>query len=137
DPTFRALLARTGASAREAYAHRELSIERVVEAAAPERDPGRDPLFQAMFTLQEHESPPLALAGLACRAIRIRNTTAKADLSLLLYLDDQGLSGELEYSTDLFRASTVERMAAHFRTTPEAIVRDPDRPISPSPVLTE
>ncbi len=91
DPTFRELLARTAASAREAYAHRELSIERVVEAAAPEREPGRDPLFQAMFTLQEHDSPPLALAGLECRAIRIRNTTAKADLSLLLYRRRRGL----------------------------------------------
>ncbi len=137
DPTFRELLGRTAASAREAYAHRELSIERVVEAAAPERDPGRDPLFQAMFTLQEHESPPLALAGLDCRAIRIRNTTAKADLSLLLYVDDQGLAGELEYSTDLFSATTVERMAAHFRTLLEEIAKDPDRPISRLPFITD
>src|SRR6185436_63014 len=80
DPTFRELLARTGTSAREAYAHRELSIDRVVEAAAPERDPGRDPLFQSMFTLQEQDSPPLVLDGLECYPVRIRNTTAKADL---------------------------------------------------------
>ena len=137
DPTFRELLARTAASAREAYAHCELSIERVVEAAAPERDPGRDPLFQAMFTLQQHESPALALAGLDCRAIRIRNTTAKADLSLLLYVDDQGLSGELEYRTDLFGATTVERMAAHFRTLLYEIAKNPDRPISRLPFITD
>ncbi|HET7097947.1 MAG TPA: condensation domain-containing protein, partial [Casimicrobiaceae bacterium] len=51
DPTFRELLARTATSAREAYRHRDLSIERIVEVAAPEREPGRDPLFQAMFAL--------------------------------------------------------------------------------------
>ncbi|HVN34403.1 MAG TPA: amino acid adenylation domain-containing protein, partial [Casimicrobiaceae bacterium] len=137
DPTFRELLARTLTSAREAYAHRELSIERVVEAVAPEREPGRDPLFQAMFTLQEHDSPPLALAGLECHPIRIRNTTAKAELSLLLYIEDEGLAGELEYSTELFHASTVERMGAQFRTLLEGIVRDPDRPIGRLPLVTD
>ena len=137
DPTFRELLARTAASAREAYRHRELSIDRVVEAAAPEREPGRAPLFQAMFTLQEHESPMLALAGLECRPIRIRNTTAKAELSLLLYLDDGGLAGELEYSTELFDAATVGRIGAQFRTLLEEIVRDADRPISSLRFITE
>ena len=68
DPTFSGLLHRTVASATEAYAHRDLPIERVVEVAAPERDPGRDPLFQAMFTLQEPETPPLALGGTDLRA---------------------------------------------------------------------
>jgi amino acid adenylation domain-containing protein len=137
DPTFRELLARTAASAREAYRHRELSIERVVEVAAPEREQGRDPLFQAMFTLQEHESPALALAGLECRPVRIRNTTAKAELSLLLYLESGGLAGELEYSTELFHAATIERMGAQFRTLLAEIVRDSDRPISRLPFITE
>ncbi|HET7032880.1 MAG TPA: condensation domain-containing protein, partial [Casimicrobiaceae bacterium] len=137
DPTFRKLLARTAASAREAYRHRELSIERVVEVAAPEREPGRDPLFQAMFTLQEHESPPLSLAGLDCQPMRIRNTTAKAELSLLLYLESGGLAGELEYSTELFHAATIERMGIQFRTLLAEIVRDPDRPISRLPFITE
>lgn len=57
DPTFRALLQRMRISAQEAFAHRDLPIERVIEAVAPERDPGRDPLFQAMFKLQDPETP--------------------------------------------------------------------------------
>jgi amino acid adenylation domain-containing protein len=137
DPTFRDLLARTVTSAREAYKHCELPIERVVEAVAPEREPGRDPLFQVMFALQEHESPPLALAGLECRPIRIRNTAARAELSLLLYLENEEIAGELEYSKELFHAATVERMGAQFRTLLEEIVRDPDRPISRLPFITE
>jgi non-ribosomal peptide synthetase component F len=114
-----------------------LSIERVVEAAAPEREPGRDPLFQVMFTLQAHDSPPLALAGLECRPVRIRNTAAKADLSLLVYVDGDGLAGELEYSTDILSATTVERMAGHFRTLLDEIAKDPDRPISRLPLIAE
>ncbi len=137
DPTFRTLLQRTRVSAQEAYAHRDLPIERVVAAAAPERPPGRDPLFQAMFTLQDPETPPVALAGLTCVPIRVRNTTAKSDISLLMYVEDEGLSGELEYNTDLFEASTVERMGAHFVNLLEEAVRDPDRPISRLPFVTE
>src|SRR5262249_32084090 len=71
------------------------------------------------------------------RPIRIRNTTAKAELSLLLHLEDGGLAGELEYSTELFDAPTIERMGAQFRTLLEEIVRDPDRRISRLPLITE
>ena len=136
DPTFRTLLDRTLVSARGAYAHRDLPLERVIEAAAPERDLGRNPLFQVLYAMQDADSPPLALDGLQCVPIRLRNASAKADLSLLLYRDDDGMSGELEYSTDLFDAATVDRMATHYVHLLGEIASDPARPISRLPLIT-
>ena len=43
---------------------------------------------------------------------------------------DERLSGWLEYSTDLFEAATIARMAAHLRTLLEAIVANPEERIS-------
>ena len=48
---------------------------------------------------------------------------------------DGGLSGWLEYSTELFEAATIARMAAHFRTLLEAIVANPEERISRLPLL--
>ena len=58
-------------------------------------------------------------------------------MSLLLYVEDEGLAGELEYSTDLFHAASVERMGAHYCTLLEEIVRNPDRRISRLPFITD
>ena len=45
------------------------------------------------------------------------------------------LGGWLEYSTELFEAATIKRMAAHFRTLLEAIVANPEQRISASAAL--
>ena len=42
-----------------------------------------------------------------------------------------------EYSTDLFDAATIERMAQHFETLLEGIVADADQRIGELPLLTE
>jgi amino acid adenylation domain-containing protein len=47
------------------------------------------------------------------------------------------LSASFEYNTDLFNASTIERIAAHFQILVEGVVRNPDCRISQLPLLTE
>jgi amino acid adenylation domain-containing protein len=133
DPTFRELLQRTRRSAAEAYAHQDLPVDRLVEALAPQRDRSRNPLFQAVFTLQEtfHTlAGPLALDGIESSPVDVDIGTAKFDLVLFLTRERSGLLGAFEYSTDLFEAPSVRRMIDSFLTLLEDIVRDPERPVS-------
>ena len=60
---------------------------------------------------------------------------ARFDLMLELIDADERLGGWLEYSTDLFEAATIARMAAHLRTLLEAIVANPEERISRLPLL--
>ncbi len=130
DPTFRELLGRTREAALGAFAHDELPLERLVEALRPERDPSRNPVFQAMLAL--HNEPPmrLAFAGVAVKPLRFEPGSAKVDLSLALTETAGGLRGSIEYCTALFEHATIERLVGHLRRLLEEIVRDPDRPIS-------
>ena len=66
-----------------------------------------------------------------------KGTTAKFDLSLSMQNTTSGLVGAWEYNTDLFDASTIERMAGHFVTLLEGIVTNPQQQISQMPLLTE
>ena len=130
DPTFRELLGRTREAALGAFTHDELPFERLVEALRPERDPGRNPIFQAMFALHNEPLTPFAFAGLTVTRIRFEPGSTKVDLSLALTETAGGMQGSLEYCTALFEDATIERLAGHLARLLEDIVRDPDRPIS-------
>jgi non-ribosomal peptide synthetase component F len=129
DPTFRAFVGQTAASAAEAYRHQALPIGRLVQALAPKRDAGRNPLFQAMYSLQDRyeTSVPLTFVGTTSEPVDTYNGTSKVDLSLLLLRDGPRLQGMLEYATDLFNADTIETMAGQFVALVDEIARDPDR----------
>ena len=51
--------------------------------------------------------------------------------------DGDRLCVALEYSTDLFKSSTIDRMADGFRNLLEAIVADPGRRLADLPLLSE
>ncbi|OZM74640.1 non-ribosomal peptide synthetase [Amycolatopsis antarctica] len=144
DPSFREFLARVRDTDLAALENQDLPFDRVVEAVDPERIPGRNPLFQAMLTLQNNAAATLDLPGLHARADTTAVTAAaKFDLSLTLgerFAPDgspAGLSGELEYSTELFDESTARWHVETLLRLLGSLTADPDAPIRRSGLLTE
>ncbi|MEO5726492.1 MAG: amino acid adenylation domain-containing protein, partial [Byssovorax sp.] len=136
-PTFLELLAQVREAALGAYAHQDVPFEKLVEALGAARDLGRTPLFQVMFALQNAPMGELALPGLRLAPMPIDTASAKFDLTLTLAEGGGGLSGVLEYSTDLFDAATMARLAEHFEVLLHGIVADPRQRIEALPLLTE
>jgi amino acid adenylation domain-containing protein len=131
NPSFRQLLGRLREVARGAYAHQDVPFEKLVEALHPDRDPSRSPLFQVMFVMLNDVAPPTQVGGMRMTPLEQLDTGAvKFDLILTTADTPQGLVATFRYSTDLFDASTIERMLGHFQTLLEAIAADPDRPIA-------
>nr|MDZ8007541.1 amino acid adenylation domain-containing protein [Nostoc sp. DedSLP05]MDZ8097380.1 amino acid adenylation domain-containing protein [Nostoc sp. DedSLP01] len=137
NPSFTELLGRVREMAMDAYAHQELPFEMLVEALQPERNLSHPPLFQVMFVLQNAPTSGVEIADLTINSLPTQNKTAKFDLTLLMYNSPAGLAGVWEYNTDLFDASTIERMAVHFQTLLEGIVANPEERISQLPLLTQ
>jgi amino acid adenylation domain-containing protein len=137
DPTFRELLRRVRTMCLDAYAHQDLPFEKLVKELQLERDMSRNPLFQVMFTLHNTPLPKLNLLGIDITAFQVDNGTAKFDLTLAM-VDKQGqLTAWFEYNTDLFDASTIERMQGHYETLLADIVAKPEQRISSLTLLTE
>ena len=61
---------------------------------------------------------------------------AKFDLRLILAENGTALAGAVEYSTALFDAATIGRLAGHLGVLLAAIAADPAAPLSRLPVLT-
>jgi amino acid adenylation domain-containing protein len=137
DPTFRTLLGHVRQTALEAFEHQELPFEKLVEALNPERDAGRHPLFQVLFTLQNAPRPEVNLADLAFSVLPLDTDTSKFELSFTAWEDSEGLALSVEYRSDLFKSDTIERMIQHFRVLLERLVADADQPVSQLPLMTE
>ncbi len=137
DPGFRELLSRVRQVTLDGYDHQDLPFEKLVEELQPVRDMSYSPLFQVAFALQNIELPSLELPGLTLSPVPIDPGTSKFDLTLFMWEEPEGLACLFEYSTDLFDAATIARMAGHFETLLESITAEPAGRISQLTLLTE
>ncbi len=134
--TFRELLGQVGEVCFGAYEHQDLPFEILVAELQPERDPGRTPLFQAAFQLQNYPREESRLGEVRVQPLEVEGGTAKFDVSLSMEETGAGLLARLRYHSDLFDAGTMERMLGHYRTLLEGIVADADEQVGKLPLLT-
>jgi amino acid adenylation domain-containing protein len=130
DPSFRELLRRVRETALGAYAHQDLPFEMLVEKLQPERDLSRNPLFQVVF--QVISAPT---RGSDDDVLPVERGAAALDVHLSLVDRPDGLTGTLEYDTDLFDGDRMARLAEHYRTLLEGAVADPEQRLSRLPLL--
>ncbi|CAM5575027.1 hypothetical protein SGRI78S_02798 [Streptomyces griseus subsp. griseus] len=121
----------------DAFDHAELPFERVVEDLNPERGPA-NPLFQVMLTYQNRTSVPFTAPGVDA-AFTLRETdTAKFDLIVGFtdHLADGSVDGAINYSADLFDATTVRALADRLVAFLARAVARPDTRIGSIGLLT-
>ncbi|MBD2677470.1 MULTISPECIES: non-ribosomal peptide synthetase [Nostoc] len=127
NPTFQELLKRVREVTLAAYEHQDMPFDQLVLALKPERDLSRTPLFQSKFVLQNAPTLPLELEGLKLKIVeQIDNGTAKFDLLLTMWENEQGLSGSLEYSTELFNATAIAKFIKDYEIILRAVVAQPN-----------
>ncbi len=126
DPGFSELLARVRTIAMEAYLHQDVPFDRVVESVKPVRERNRSPLFQVKFVLQNAPRPKLEMANLRLTDIELDSGTAKFDLLINVLQQDGALRMLWEYSSEIFRESTVRRMADCYLTLLQNVVLNPE-----------
>ncbi|HEX8275786.1 MAG TPA: amino acid adenylation domain-containing protein [Longimicrobiaceae bacterium] len=141
--TFRELVEQVRDTAREAYAHKDVHFGQVVEAVAPERSLSRLPIYQVTFNFHDSPYPDLRLPGVEVELTEaLSNGSAKFDFQVIMMPRAEMRAGApedlveevWEYATDLFDASTVERMAAHYHHLLGALLAEPDRPLRELPL---
>ncbi|MEN9867792.1 MAG: hypothetical protein RL748_3382, partial [Pseudomonadota bacterium] len=124
-PDFASVLAQSKRMLLDAYAHQQVPFEQIVERLQVERSLRHSPLFQVMLVLQNNESGTLSLPDLTLEPVRQGTSVAKFDLTLSVVETKQGLWLSWEYNRDLFAASTIEKMSAHFCQLLQAMLARP------------
>ena len=135
--SFRDLVRKVREITLGAYAHQDISFEKLVEELNPERDLSRSPLFQVLFTLQNASRRQLAMPGLKVHGIEAENLTSKFDLTMFVTeLPSGELESVMEYNTDLFNQDTIARMAGHWQMLVRRVVTGADGAVADLPFLT-
>jgi amino acid adenylation domain-containing protein len=135
--SFRDLLGRTRETTLGAYAHQDLPFERLVDELKPQRDLGCSPLFQVKIVIQNVPDRDFLLSGVDFRGLEINHDTAKFDLTISFTEDDDEIGGFVEYATDLFESTSIQRLLGHFRHVLEIMTADSQHRISETVLLSE
>ncbi|NEC17045.1 condensation domain-containing protein, partial [Streptomyces parvus] len=145
DPSFAELVDRVRETDLTAFAHQDVPFERLVEALRPERSAARHPLFQVVVEWGDDEIRALdsleELPSLAVRPLQLTVDAAKFDLvwHLRPRLGGDGAPAgivvDLEYSADLFDASTAVSLCERLVRLLAAALAEPARAVTDLDVL--
>lgn len=126
--SFRNLLARVHETVLAAYARQQLPFGRLVRELRPAASAAYTPLFQVSFFFLS--VPPIqTLAGLTWSNLEAYGETSRYDLLLSLWDKPEGVSGILEYNTDLFDEERAGPIAAAIEKMLDQLVKDFDQPV--------
>ncbi|WP_204290670.1 non-ribosomal peptide synthetase [Micromonospora gifhornensis] len=138
NPTFDELLDRVQQTVLGAWRNQDVPFEKVVAAVRPEREAGRNPLFQVGLQLL-----PGAAAGAALDLPEVSAALVDAgldrhpfDLSLTVQEDEEALHITADFRTDLFAVPRIERLVGHLCTVLEAVAANSGTGLGELPILT-
>jgi len=118
-------------------AHRcqEVTVELIVERLKMDRNLSYNPLYQVGITY----SPPIdfQLQGLTVAPLNAYPSSSQLDMFASLWESEKEIRGRIEFCTDLFDRTTVERFVSHYETLLRSVVEDADCPVGSMPILPE
>ncbi len=137
DPSFLELLGRVRRVALDAYAHQDMPFEQLVQDLDIPRDTSRTPIYQAFFTYQNVSDRAANIGELAYSQIHVHAPVAMTDLYLWVKETNDGLTGGIDYATDLFDRATIARFLKQFRQLLSAVCEDATRTVRHVNILPE
>jgi amino acid adenylation domain-containing protein len=118
-----------------AHHHGEVPLQRLVELV-PYPSAFTHPLLQLSLSLQQERTFDLALPEIEATRLPLDTATAKFDLLLDLTPGPDGLSGHLEFSSELFDRSTITGLTRRWSILVAALANDCDRRLFELPILS-
>jgi non-ribosomal peptide synthetase component F len=94
-----------------AFENQDLQFEELVDKLALARDPSRNPLFDVDFVVQNFQETE-NITFSPCK--EYQNKVCKFDITLFAFETSEKILFQLEYSTRLFKKSSIEKFAQRY-----------------------
>lgn len=125
--TFREVMQHVRDAMLGAHRCQEITLESMLQRLELDRTLSYNPLYQVGMAY----SPPIdfQLPGLTVQPLDAHPPSAQLDLFASVWDADDEIRGKIEYSSDLFERTTVERFIARYTRLLEATVAEADQPV--------
>ncbi|GHO82466.1 non-ribosomal peptide synthetase/type I polyketide synthase [Dictyobacter formicarum] len=137
NPTFLVFIERVSKAVLAALAQQDVPFDRLVTALLPQRDLSHSPLFQVVFSMHQASWMNAKLAGLTTSPAFLGNGRARVDLTFEIIEGDGKVEGNVEYSTDLFDKTSIDRLLKHWFTILEHIAATPQYHLTEIAMLSQ
>ncbi len=127
--SFSAYLATIKQTLLEAYQHQDYPFARLIDKLNLKRDPSRSALVSTIFNL-ERLPKDISVADLVAAPYPQPIRYTRVDLTFTLNLIGDDIVLEADYNTDLFQASSIERIVQQYESVLEAICLNIDSPVA-------
>ncbi len=145
---FETLSQQVKQSTLQAFEHQDLPFEKIVDALRLERSMSHSPIFQVMLVVNnqalgqnELEHALKQVQGndseLTVSTVEAEHVSAKFDLNMEISDQGDSIIGHLEYSTDLFDASTIDSLVENFFSLLEQLMARPQQKLVEISALSE
>jgi tyrocidine synthetase-3 len=134
DHSFMELLRELKQEALTSYNHQEYPFDLLVEQLGLDRILSQSPLFNVMLAHNnaDTEDRELAMAGVTISAYPYLDDFNMSKFDLIFFMDEFGdqVKVRIEYNSDLFERSSIDRMAGNFLKLVENVLADREAPIA-------
>ncbi|MCP5102057.1 MAG: amino acid adenylation domain-containing protein, partial [bacterium] len=137
DKTFTGFVKDIKERTLEAFENQDYQFEQLVEKIVKDRETNRNPLFDVMFILQNLDNPEMDVPGLTLKPYPYEHTNAKFDLRVDFVQQPEDFQMRFEYSTKLFKKSTVKRFISCFKSLVSAVIENPQVRIRDIGIISE
>lgn len=121
---FEQFLSEVQESTLSCFENQSYPFEELIEELNIARDTSRNPLFDVLFVFQNFEQEELILPGVTLSAYDSGHNISKFDLMLTATEAAGQLHLHFEYSTELYKESTIEKFVSYFKRVFSAVLTD-------------
>lgn len=120
-----------------AFKNQDYPFDRLIDRLHYQREPGRNPLFDTMFVLQNMDIEAWEIEDLKITPYEYERQRSTFDISIEGYEKEDGVVFYLEYCTRLFKRETIKKMTVHFRNILKVVAENPSTRLSEIEMATE
>ena len=136
NPKFTEVLSRVRGLLLDAYENQNYTYGNLVQKIDLPRDSSRMPLLDVMFNL-DALAEEIHIRGLESSTLTLNPFGRSSfDLNINLLAGPKRAEFQVQYSSDLFDAETIQRWLRYFTTLLRGIAAAPDTPVGRLPLLT-
>lgn len=137
DESFKSYINKNKKVISSVFSNLDIPFEEVINNISFKRDAAYNPLNQYSFTLQNFNQDEFQLKDIKIKTIDTDYNSAKFEMTMTLYEEENFIKGILEYNTDLFYEETVLNFIDNYKKLIEGLIQNDETGISNIPLKVE